>query len=261
MCCVRGRMRAYEGRKHPFVSSVRSRGESPFFGKHWGEGRERRDSPWIGGRERPRARRRTAGCVTQSPVHRQRASGAAWIRVESLRRRAVGDYRAECGSARAVSGGIPERASETARMCASVGGRAKADGRGESCSVRRSKAAGERGEGEAGNAASSSDARGDRDGDGGGNGGGGGSGCARDSHAHRGNLPLSRRWQHRTISKDCRVHCRVHGQTRRGGDGSGHRTIGEFIRCNDARLAAAQTRYAIYQCFPTSLPLAIYLPK
>lgn len=35
---------------------------------------ERRDSPWIGGRERPRARRRTAGCVTQSPVHRQRAS-------------------------------------------------------------------------------------------------------------------------------------------------------------------------------------------
>lgn len=39
--------------------------------------------PWIGGRERPRARRRTAGCVTQSPVHRQRASGAAWIRAES----------------------------------------------------------------------------------------------------------------------------------------------------------------------------------
>jgi len=116
--------------------------------------------------------------ITRSPAVSQRASGAAWIRAESLRRRGARwetiAQSAEYSSARArrVSSGIPERVDERDRsmlsVCAIVcgcvrqdsSGRAKADGRGELCSVRRKQAADGRGKGEAGNAASSSDARG-----------------------------------------------------------------------------------------------------
>lgn len=134
------------------------------------EGRREGGIPWIGGRERPRARRRTTGCVTQSPVHRQRASErsgaarAAWIRVESLRRHLRWGTIARSTVARAQEWNRAESPSARACVCVS-GGRAKADGRGESCSVRRMRAADGRGRGEAGNAAaSSSDARGDGDG-------------------------------------------------------------------------------------------------
>lgn len=98
-----------KGVKHPFVSSssVSKRVSFLWEAPEGGGGRKGKGGiPWIGGRERPRARRRTAGCVTQSPVHRQRtserASGAVWIRVESPLARGGGLSRgAEYGSARA----------------------------------------------------------------------------------------------------------------------------------------------------------------
>jgi len=97
--------------KHPaerkiFVSSFRSRSRPREAAGAGGE------IPRIRGRERPRARRRTTGCVTQSPVHRRRAERSGFVSEVSfvnaragararvvgelpLGRRARSEYRAE----------------------------------------------------------------------------------------------------------------------------------------------------------------------
>jgi len=204
--------------KHPaerkiFVSSFRSRSRPREAAGAGGE------IPRIRGRERPRARRRTTGCVTQSPVHRRRAERSGFVSEVSfvnaragararvvgelpLGRRARSEYRAEsprsrlcvCARARmwrecAVRPPVCRalwyiRARIYVCTCALTDsdGRAKADDRGERLRLLRQ-------------------TRYDDDDDDDDDEDDGGSGRARDSLARRGNLPLPCRRQHCTTMR------------------------------------------------------------
>lgn len=220
--------------------------ESPFFGKH------REGIPWIHGRERPRARRRTTGCVTQSPVHRRRERRRF---VSSLGRRAVGNCScwAESPSGAGHTSDRSRERERSTRLCASVvaARRPTAEERGWVPSDASRLTGGTRAkrredeEGKRRFFVRRARLR-----------------VARDSLVRRGNLPLPRRWQHHTtslsqpLSRVCIRRSTVCADRRDEGN-DGRRTVEEFIRCSDARsawLPPLQTRYAMHQCFPTSLP-------